>query len=169
LVEILVATGISGLVLIGVVSAAFQITRSGTRVTHYAEADTQVRRAFEQLTVDLQAASAITYNGVDDFTVTVARSDESTTQFTYAWNSTTRAFYRVPGAASSSTTGRLWLISGVSAFAFARLDAGGAAVSTDTATKRINVSLTVTRSTSQSADATFKAAATFMLRNKTAS
>lgn len=166
LVELLVALSISGLVLAGVLAAAIQIMRSGVRVTQYAEMDTQVRRAFEQLAVDLKAASAFTYNAANDITVSVAESDGTTSLFTYAWNSTTKVFYRVAGADSAATSGRLQLMTGVSALTFSRLTTAGAAATTDNSTKRLGLAVSLVRSASGAARATATVANTYTLRNK---
>ena len=166
LVELLVTLGISGFVLAGVLTANLQLMRSSIRVTQYAEMDTQVRRAFEQMAVDLKAASAFTYNGAADITVTVAKSDGTTSQFTYAWSSTTGIFFRVPGASSSTQTGRVQLMQGISALSFSRLDTSGSAATTDNATKQVKISLTVSRSARGAAKATSTVATTFALRNK---
>ena len=169
LVEVLVATTISGFILTGVIAAALHLARSGVRVTHYAEMNTQVQRTFAQLSIDLQSASGFIYNGPTDITVTVAKSDGSTAQFTYALNATTGAFYRVPGASSATSTGRIWLMAGVQTLTFARFDSSGNAAATDAATKRIGVSLTVARAVPGATRATFSAASAFMLRNKSVS
>ena len=166
LVEFVVAAGISSFVLAGILTASVQLMRSGVRLAQYSELDSQLRSAFEQLGVDLKAASAFTYHSATDITVTVAKSDGTTTQFTYAWSSATKIFYRVPGASSASQTGRVQLASGVSALAFSRFDTSGGAASTDNATKRVKVTLTATRSASGTAKATTTDANTYTLRNK---
>jgi len=166
IVELLVATGISSFVLVAVLATMLQLVRSSTRVTQYAEMDTQVRRTFEQLAVDVKAASAFTYNGASDITVTVAESDGTSSQFTYAWDSTTKVFYRVAGANSSSTSGRVQLMTGVNALAFTRLTTSGAAATTDNATKRVKISLTVKRTATGAASSSSTVATSFVLRNK---
>jgi prepilin-type N-terminal cleavage/methylation domain-containing protein len=166
LVELLVAVGLSGLVLTGVLKASLHIMRSGVRLTHYAEMNTQVRRAFEQLAIDVKAASAFTYNSANDITVTVAESDGTSSQFTYAWNSSTLIFYRVAGASSAATTGRVQLMTGVSALSFSRLTTTGSAASTDNATKSLKIAITVARTATGAARSTSTAATTFTLRNK---
>ncbi|MCX6953391.1 MAG: type II secretion system protein [Verrucomicrobia bacterium] len=166
LVELMVAAGISSFVLAGVLTASMQLMRSGVRLAQYSEMDSQLRSAFEQLGVDLKAASAFTFNSATDITVTVAKSDGTTAQYTYAWNSSTKIFYRVPGASSASTSGRLQLASGVSALAFSRFDTSGNSASTDNATKRVKISLTATRSASGAARTTTTDANTYTLRNK---
>lgn len=166
LVEFVVGATLSGFVLAGVLSANLQLMKSGLRVTHYAEMDTQVRRSFEQLAIDAKAASAFTYNSASDITVTVAESDGTTSQFTYAWNSTTKIFYRVNGASSSGTTNRINLATGITTLTFSRLDTSGAAATTDGATKRIKLTLTLNRTNSLGAKAASTATNSYTLRNK---
>jgi prepilin-type N-terminal cleavage/methylation domain-containing protein len=169
IVELLVATGISSFVLVAVLATMLQLVRSSTRVTQYAEMDTQVRRTFEQLGVDVKAASAFTYNSASNITVTVAESDGTSSQFTYAWDSATKIFYRVAGADSASVTGRVKLMTGVNSLAFTRLTTSGGAATTDNATKRVKISLTVKRTATGAASSSSTVATSFVLRNKPAS
>jgi type II secretory pathway pseudopilin PulG len=166
LIELLVALGISVFVLSGVLTAAVQLARGSVRVTQYAEMDTQVRRSFEQLAVDLKAASAITLNSATDLTITKENSDGTASQFTYAWNSSTRSFYRVPGADSSVQAGRLELVAGASALSFSRLDTSGSTVATDNGTKQIKVAMTLRRAATGAAASSSTVATTVTLRNK---
>ena len=165
----MVATGVSGIVLGSILTATLQLTASSVRVTHYAEMDSQVRRAFEQLAADARAASGLTWNGASDVTLTVEKSDGTTAQFTYAWNSSSQSFYRVPGTSSASTSGRVHLVSGATALAFSRLDTSGNATQTDSAAKRLKISLTVARTSVGAARASSSVAAIYTLRNKPAS
>lgn len=174
LVELMVAALLSGLVLTGVLTATLQLMRSGVRITQYAEMSTQVRRSLEQLGHDLKIASAIKWNNASDITLTLPTSGGSTTQVTYAWTSATQSLFSVPGADSTVTTGRLFLVRGIPALAdgsagvtFARFDRDGNAATTDLATKRVQVILNVVRQTGQTATATDTAvSASFILRNK---
>lgn len=167
--EFVVAAGISGFVLAGVAITNLQLLRSSFRLMQYSEMDTQVRRSFEQLGVDLKAASTFTYNSASDITVTVAKSDGTATQYTYAWNSTTQVFYRVPGTSSSATSGRLQLATGVASLAFSRFDTSGNATSSDSATKRVKIALKTTRSAGGGVNSSATEANTYTLRNKPAS
>lgn len=143
--------------------------RSAVRVTYYAEMDAHVRRGLEQLSLDLRAATAFTYNGASDITVTVAIPNGTSVVYTYAWNSSTRALYRVPGNSSSSQSNRLWLMSGVSAQSFSRFNNSGASTTGDSATKSGGGSFAIARTAMGGAGATSKVGASFMLGNKTSS
>ncbi|WP_414660669.1 type II secretion system protein J [Horticoccus sp. 23ND18S-11] len=176
LVELLVAVGLSGAVLAGILTTSVQLMRNNVRIAHYSEMDTQVRRAFEQLGTDLKSAKSLKWNGASDITVTIPRSNGTTSEFTYCWSSTSLSFFRVPGSSSASTSQRIELIRGIPArpdggpgLSFSRLTASGTAATTDLATKRIEVSATVSRSATGAARATSAVSATFTLRNKPAS
>lgn len=174
LVELMVAALLGGLVLTGVLATNLQLMRSGVRVTQYAEMSTQVRRGIEQLEGDLKSASAITWNGASDITLTIPTSGGSTRQVTYAWTSATQAFFMVPDNSSAVTTGRVFLVRGIptrsdgsAGVLFARYDRDGNAATTDLATKRVQVSLNLVRTARTAATSTDTAvSASFILRNK---
>lgn len=174
LVEFMVAALLSGLVLTGVMSTNLQLMRSGVRLTQYAEMSTQVRRGLEPLGVDLKSASAIKWNSASDITLTIPTVAGSTRQVTYAWTSATQSLFQVPGADSTVTTGRVYLVRGITAFAdgtagaaFARFDRDGTAATTDLATKSVQIIVNVARSANTVATATDTAvSASFVLRNK---
>jgi len=174
LVELMVAALLGGLVLTGVLALNLQLMRNGVRVTQYAEMSSQVRRGIEQLEGDLKSASAITWHGASDITLTIPTPDGSTRQVTYAWTSATQAFFMVPGASSATSTGRVFLVKeipvrsdGSAGVAFARYDRDGNVATTDVATKGVQVSLNLVRSAGTGARATDTAvSAIFILRNK---
>lgn len=174
LVELLAAVTISGFVLAGVLTTYLQLGRSGARLTQYAEMNTQIRRGLEQFGSDVRCASGITWNGTSDVTLTIPTLAGGTRQVTYAWTSATQAFFLVPGASSAATAGRIYLQRGIPALAdgspgvvFARYDNLGNAATTDAATKRLQVSLYLTRSARTAAGTSDTAvSASFMLRNK---
>jgi type II secretory pathway component PulJ len=176
LVELMVAAGLGALVLTGVLATNLELLRSGARVTQYAEMSAQVRRGLQQLEVDLKSASAITWKSASDITLTIPTSDGSTRQVTYAWTGATQGFFLVPGASSAATTGRVDLVKGIPALPdgsagviFARYNRDGATATTDLATKSVQVSLYVLRTSSQTRSTTDTAvSARFILRNKPA-
>ncbi len=174
LVELMAATLIGALILIGILTTNLQLMRNGVRLTHYAEMNSQVRRSLEQFASDARSASAIKWNGASDVTLTLPTLSGGTRQVTYAWTAATQAFFMVPGADSSVTSSRVYLLRGIPAFsdgspgaAFARYDRTGTTTSTDAATKSIQVVLNVQRTAStvaNSGDTTVSAV--FILRNK---
>ncbi|HKB56385.1 MAG TPA: prepilin-type N-terminal cleavage/methylation domain-containing protein [Lacunisphaera sp.] len=174
LIELMVAAVLGSLVLTGVLATNLQLMRSGVRVTQYAEMSSQVRRGIEQLGGDLKSASAITWNGASDITLTIPTLAGSTRQVTYAWTSATQSFFMVPGANSAVTAGRVYLVNGIptlsggaAGLVFARYDKDGNAATTDAATKKVQVSLNAVRTAQTAANSTdTTVSAIFILRNK---
>jgi prepilin-type N-terminal cleavage/methylation domain-containing protein len=175
LVEILMATALAAFLLAAVLSANLHIARSGLRAARYAQLEPEVRRGLTALGVDLRGASGFTRNGPADITLTIPNPTGATTQITYAWASDTTSLFRVAGANSTQTTGRIYLIPNLPAAAdgtpgivFDRLDSAGAAAATDAATKQIRVRLTAALGTGTGAAVTRTTSAVFLLRNKSA-
>jgi prepilin-type N-terminal cleavage/methylation domain-containing protein len=174
LVEVMVATLLSGLVLAGVLTAVLQLMRSGVRITQYAEMSSQVRRGVGQLEGDLKSAITIIWNNASDITLTLPNQNGTTRQVTYAWTSATQSFFMVPGASSAVTTGRVFLVRGIplrpdgsAGLVFARYDRDGNAATTDLATKKVQVSLNAVRTAQTVATSTnTTVSAIFNLRNK---
>lgn len=174
LTELMVAAVVGAIVLAGVLTTNLELLRSGTRATQYAEMSTQVRRALQQLEGDVKSAITITWNGASDITLTLPAQSGTTSQVTYAWTSATQSFFRVPGASSAVTAGRIYLVRGIpqlsdgsAGLTFARYDRDGAVATTDVATKRVQVSMNLVRSQSSVARTTDTAvSAIFVLRNK---
>ena len=174
LVEVMIVAVLSGLVLAGVLTTNVQLMRSGVRIAEYAEMSSQVRRGVEQLGVDLQNATAITWNGASDITLTVPTLAGTTRQVTYAWTSATQSLFLVPGALSTVTVGRIFLVKEIPAYAggaagvtFARFDRDGVAATTDLTTKRVQVIMNVVRQARTAAMSTDTAvSAAFLMRNK---
>lgn len=174
LIEVMTASLLSGLVLAGVLAASLQLVRSGVRITQYAEMSSQVRSGLEQLGHALKSASAIKWNSASDLTITLPNANGTTTQVTYAWTSATQSFFRVPGADSTVTAGRIFLVRGISPLAdgsagltFARFDRDGNAATTDASTKRVQIILNVSRRSDRTAATTDTAvSASFVLRNQ---
>jgi len=176
LVEVLVAVTIASMVLAAVLTTHLHLLRSGLRIAHYAEMEAQARRGLETLGNDLRIASGIKWNSASNITLTIPNSGGATSKVTYAWDANAQNFFRVPGTDSTATTGRLVLISGVPPKAdgsdgvvFARFDRDGNAATTDLATKRIRISMVLSRQSQSTATATESISATFVLRNKSAS
>lgn len=175
LVEVMIAAALGVFVLAGVLSANLQIVRSGVRIGQYVEMESQVRRALDFLGRDVKAAAALTWNGESDLTLTIPAAGGATATVTYAWTAESGSFFRVAGASSAVLAGRLELVRGIAAPAggsagvvFARFDRDGAAATTDAATKSIQITMTVERSTRAVVTKSQKTvAATFTLRSKT--
>lgn len=173
LTEVLVAVGVAAIILLGVITTNLQLLRSGVRITQQAEMETQIRRALDRFGRDVRMATAIRWNGASDITLTVPTLAGATTQVTYAWTAAAGSFFVVPGASSAATTGRVELVRGIPAAAsggaglvFTRYDRDGAAATTDGATKRLQVSMTLRRSVATTTADQAAVSASYTLRNK---
>ena len=176
LIEVMVATAISGLVLAGVLATTLQMTRGSVRLASYAEMNTQIARALEQFGGEARLATDLTWNNAADVTLSVPDASGVVALVTYAWRADTGSFFRVPGASSASATGRLVLVRDLPAPAgsatgvtFERLNRAGATVTTDDATKLLRLSFTLSRGGSAAGTSTQSATGVFALRNKPAS
>ncbi len=172
LAEVIVGSGLAAFVLAGMLAAFVFLGRSGANLAGYATMDAQTRRALEDFAQDLRMASGVTWNSTTSITLTVPENYTSNGNLvTYAWDSTAgsatyRAFFRKPGAADSAEP-KLRYITGVTGLEFFRYDRLNAATTTDSATKRVRLQLTVAsgnRGAPKATDATVSAS--FVLRNK---
>ena len=173
LVEVMIGASIGSFVLLGVLSTFLMLGRSGVNINNYSAMDAQTRKAIEDFAQDVRMASAITFNSATSITLTVPDNYTTTSnQVTYAWDNTAGSstfhyFYRVPGASATGTP-KTTYIANVTAFTFLRYDRLNATATTDTATKRIQISMTVTSSNTTVVAATDTTiSASFILRNKT--
>lgn len=172
LVEVLISTGLSAMVLAGVLSAFLFLSRSGAQASYYNDMQRDVRNALEKFTGDLRMTSAIAWNGSQSITLTVPNNYTSTAnQVTYAYDSSTTGttagcFYYAPGSAAANGT-RTVLARNVVSFAFARFDRLDAPATTNNTTKRIQVSFTLRSSRATLAGATDQTiSSSTILRNK---
>lgn len=173
LTELMISAAVGGILLTAVLGANLHIVRSSLRAARYAQLEPQIRRGLTTLGLDLRVASGFVYNGSADITLTVPASSGATAQITYAWTSATAALFCVPGANSTVTTGRIYLINGVppgaggaSGVVFDRLDSSGAATTSDLLTKQVRIRVTAASGTGSGAAVTRYSSAVFMLRNK---
>lgn len=176
LIEFMMAVLLSGIIMTGVLTTNLSLMRSGVRVTQYAEMSSQVRRGIEQFEGDVKSAISITWNGAgaSDITLTLPAQNGTTSQVTYAWTSATQSFFRVPGASSAVTVGRLYLVNGIpqradgsAGLIFARYDRDGVAATTDATTKIVQVSMDAVRTARTMANSTDTTVSPqFIMRNK---
>lgn len=174
LIEFMMAVLLSGIIMTGILTTNLQLVQSGVRVTQYAEMSSQVRRGIEQFEGDVKSAISITWNGASDITLTLPAQNGTTSQVTYAWTSATQSFFRVPGASSAVTAGRIYLVNGIplrsdgsAGLIFARYDRDGVAATTDATTKKLQVSLDAVRTARTMANSTDTTVSPlFVMRNK---
>jgi Tfp pilus assembly protein PilW len=166
LAEIMIGAALGSMVLAGVLTSYSLLLRSGTSAANYSTMESQTRRAFEQLGIDARMASNLTWNSETSVTLTVPNNYTSNgNKVTYAYDSTNKWFSLVPGDGSVST-GRLILVREVVSVTFTRYTRDSSVATTDSATKRLQLSINVRRSAGGSAVTENIASASFTLRNK---
>lgn len=164
LAEILIALGLSGLVLGAILTTFIFLTRTGLRVELYNDMERQARSALELFARDTRQASAITWNSAESVTLIV---DSRPVTYSHTAGSFTR----------TESSGAKVLITGITQFAFkgytitgAELPSIGGATSLANAaawTKQLQISLQSSRSPGDTATATHKVlSARYILRNK---
>lgn len=165
--ELMIAGALGSMLLAGVMSTFLMLARSGANVANYSVMETQSRRALEELSQDIRMASDVTWNSTTSITLLVPNNYTSTgNRVTYAFDDATDTFYRMPGIASATNT-KTTLISNVSSFTYARFDRIDNASTSDTTTKRIQLSMLVRTTSKTVAAATNNIlSASYILRNK---
>lgn len=124
LVEVLIASSLSSMVLAGVLSTFLFLGRTGANVANYADMESQARTALEQFGQDARQAGGITWNSPHSVTLHVGGVD-----VVYAYDSTAGTFSRTVGG-----TTRV-LVDGVTdEFTFTGYTIGGAKVVSDLTT-----------------------------------
>jgi prepilin-type N-terminal cleavage/methylation domain-containing protein len=177
LVEVMVASALSALVLAGVLSAFLMLNRSTLVLATYGDMASEVAHGLEMFAQDARRATDIHWNSSQSVTLSVATASATTTSVTYAYDSspsssTYQCFYRAAGD-STSTAPRLALVHHVASdFAFLRYKlaqpgVADATATSDLETKRIAVSLRAAQLGSGAPVATQSAvSASYVLRNK---
>jgi prepilin-type N-terminal cleavage/methylation domain-containing protein len=166
LVEILISASIGSFILAGVLSAFLMVVKSGVRVSNYSMMETQTRRAFERMGIDVRMANAFVsnYTGsvITSFTLTIPSEDlTSQREVTYGYDTTdaTNAkFYYRAGTPSAWTGDAVILVSNVTSLTFLRYNSSDvlipASTTSDSGVKHIQVSISVSRATTGVAAAT---------------
>lgn len=172
LVEVLIATALSGLVLAAVLSLFVFQTRTGFRASSYSEMEAELRRGLDRFALDARNATDVRWNNSQSVTLTVAGAP-----VTYAYDAdprsaTYRTFYRLAGDAASPAA-RLALIHDLDGdFSFKRykLAQAGATenyAANDNETKQLQLTLRAARTNRATVGATNSAiSARYVLRNK---
>ncbi len=167
LVEILVATGLSGLVLAAILTSFVFLGKAGVGLRNYADMEAQARSAIETFALDARMASQVVWNNASSLTLTVERGGGTTTA-TYAYNPTARTFTRSSGGATTT------LLTNIRAFSFNAysIDTSPVSLASITAathrdTKQVQISLETERVNPALSVTTNKViSARFVLRNK---
>ena len=174
--EVLIASALSAFLLAAVMSAFLFLGRSGLRAGNASEMEGEVRRALEIFAQETRIATNLRWNSAQSVTLTLPAGSPSP-QVTYAYDAdarsaTYRAFYRVPGDATSTAPRRVLVRSVADDFAFRRykLEQPGVADNTaanDAETKQLQLILRAERTNTTTAGGTQSvASARYILRNK---
>ena len=167
LVEVVIGATVGTLVLVGVLSAFLMLGRSGANIGNYCTMETESRRALEELSQDLRMAKNVIWNSEQSVSLEVPDNYTATgNKVTYALDSDTSTFYRMPGIATD-TNSRRALVRSVASCTFARFDRANLATDSPNATKRVHLTLVVRRKNQTVAAASNTIlSASYILRNK---
>lgn len=175
LVEIIIGSSIGSFVLAGVLAAFLMLTKAGMSLQNYGASESEVRRGMEDFSQDVRMASNIVWNSSSSITLTVPNNYTSTANLvTYAWDSSTsgataRTFYRKPGStdATYASQPKTAYVRNVSNLSFARFNRLDNTATSDSETKRVQITMTVTKaSTGLVTSTTTLVSASYTLRNK---
>jgi type II secretory pathway pseudopilin PulG len=167
LVELMVAAGLSAVVLAAVLSTFLFLGRSGANIQNYSDMESQARKGLELFAEDVRQASAITWTSAEQITLTV-----NAAAVVYVYSSANGTFSRVD--ASSNRV----IVSGIAAgtFKFRAFNVAGAELpltnaaqltAATSSTKQLQISLEASRKSRTVAAATNTVlSARFILRNK---
>lgn len=172
LLEIQIAVVVGGIVVAAVMTTFLMAGRISMSAAYYSESEKEVRRGVEEFSRDVRMAQAIVWNSSTSITLTVPDSYTGhNNQVTYAYDpattgDTAKTFYRKPGN-DAATTLKTVLVRNVSSFAFSRFNRSNFEASTNSETKRVQITMNVrrTRSTLVAANTTL-VSASYTLRNK---
>jgi prepilin-type N-terminal cleavage/methylation domain-containing protein len=167
LVEVIIGSVISTLILTGVMTTFLMLGRSGANVANYSTMEMESRRALEELSQDLRMASNITWNSAQSITLTIPENYTATgNQVTYAFDGTSKEFYVMAGN-SGATNPKRALVRSVESCSFARFNRLNIATTANTTTKRVQITLVVQRKSQTVASASNTIlSASYILRNK---
>ena len=171
LTEILIATGISSFIMVGILQTFLMIGRSGYNAANYCVMEAESRRAMETFSQEIRMAGNVTWTSSTSITLTVPTSASSyTVTYTYdasASGATAKSFYR-----EVSGNKRI-LVRNVTSLAFQRyklVTSGSNIAANDLETKQIQLTLQTTMKGATTAAATNAVlSARYILRNKSVS
>lgn len=173
LVEVMIGSTISAIVLAGVLTSFLMLGRSGYNAANYSVMESEARRALETFSQEARMANNITWNSANSVTLRVVTSGSSQL-VTYAYDpsstgATAKCFYRLAGAATSTAPRRI-LVRNVTDFAFRRykvVNGVDYSAANDLETKQIQITLRSIRTGATTVAATNAVlSARVVLRNK---
>jgi len=173
LVETMIATGLSSIVMSGVMSSFVLLGKNSFNAASYSIMESESRRALEKFTQDARMADNVTWNSDSSVTLSLA-SPTGSYLVTYACDAaptgtTARTFSRKLGAASSTAV-PLVLVRNVSDFAFRRykiVNGTDFTAVNNLETKQLQITLRTVRTGATTVDTTNSVlSARVVLRNK---
>lgn len=159
----MVAAGLSGFILLGVLSTFLFMGRSGANFRNYSDMESQARRALELFAEDTRQASAINWGSAESVTLTV-----NSASITYAYNPADGTFTRngfalITGVTPGSFSYKAYKVDGTELPLANAGDLAAAGVNT----KQLQISLEASRTNRTVVAATNTVlSARFILRNK---
>lgn len=174
LAEVMIAGTFGSLVIAGVLTTFLTLGRSSQRLFYYNGMEAESRRTLEEFAQDVRMSNDSVYNSSTSVTLTVPDNYTSTAnKVTYAYGTATLngitytdCFYRRPGD-TTSTVNPVILIKNVTACTFSRFDVLGNTTTSDSATKRLELTLRVSNTRNTLVASTDNiVSATYLLRNK---
>lgn len=173
LVEILVSTSLSTIIMTGVLSSFILMGKNSYNAANYSVMEAESRRALETFTQEARMAKNITWTSTNQVTLSVV-NDTGTYLVTYAYDSsstgaTSKCFYRRLGGATSTATPQI-LVRNVTDFAFRRykvVNGSDFTAANDLETKQLQITLRTVRTGATTVNATNAVlSARVVLRNK---
>jgi hypothetical protein len=151
LVEIIVSTGLSSLVMAGILSSFVLTGKNSYNAASYSVMEAESRRALATFTEEVRMAENVTWTSETCVTLSVVGSGGSYL-VTYAYDSgtsgaTAKSFYRQLGAVGSTSPARV-LVYNVTDFAFRRykvINGTDYSAANDLETKQIQITLRTVR------------------------
>lgn len=175
LVEVLIATSLSAIVMVGVLTSTLMIARNGYLLNNYIDMEKQARTALETIAVDARVTKSVSWQRASDTSplTGIILTDPDGVAITYAYSSTAGTLTRTEGTKSRV------LITGIQSLTFSAYkyaDATGIELITPSATtltalngvtKMLQISLSSVRTRTTVANATNNVvSARYVLRNK---
>jgi prepilin-type N-terminal cleavage/methylation domain-containing protein len=173
LVELMVSTGVSSIIMTGVLSSFVLMGQNSYTAANYSMMEAESRRALQLFTQESRMANAITWTSDGCITLVVGSASGNYT-VTYRYDSATtgttaQSFYRRLGDTTSTATPQI-LVRNVSDFAFRRykvVNGADYAATNDLETKQIQITLRTVRTGMTTVKATNAVlSARVVLRNK---
>lgn len=169
--EVMVSMALAAMLVGATLTAMVFMARTGVGLANYQSVEREGQLALDLLGRDIRTASAVATT-TTSITLTTSHPDYASYggQVTYAYDpaisgATARCFYVMPGS-SAATNAKTILVRNVTAFSFTRFRADDTTATTDAATKKLRINLTVTRTTAGAAAATGNLiSASYVLRN----